>query len=224
MNAVIYLPYIFKHCSKCGELLPATHLFFAIRCSKKEKLRADCRTCNALTSSAYYLTHKAERKAYFAGWYQENMQKVINSANEWKKANPGRVKDIRARSRAKNKPRHLEYNRKYYEMNKEKISSRMSIWWANNRVKRKAYKQQRRARKVAAPLGLPFDEQAQLKRQKGKCYYCDCKLDKYHVDHVIPLSRGGSDGAENKVLACPTCNLHKSNKMPHEWLEGGRLL
>lgn len=43
------------------------------------------------------------------------------------------------------------------------------------------------------------------------------------VDHVVPLSRGGADDAENIVISCPTCNLHKHNKLPHEWLEGNRL-
>jgi 5-methylcytosine-specific restriction endonuclease McrA len=41
---------------------------------------------------------------------------------------------------------------------------------------------------------------------------------------VVPLSRGGSNGPENIVIACPTCNLAKKDKMPHEWPEGGRLL
>jgi 5-methylcytosine-specific restriction endonuclease McrA len=41
--------------------------------------------------------------------------------------------------------------------------------------------------------------------------------DKYHVDHVVPLSRGGSDGPENIVISCPRCNCSKSSKLPEEW-------
>jgi 5-methylcytosine-specific restriction endonuclease McrA len=42
---------------------------------------------------------------------------------------------------------------------------------------------------------------------------------------VIPLDRGGSNGPENIVIACPECNHSKHNKLPHEWNgSGGRLL
>ena len=69
------------------------------------------------------------------------------------------------------------------------------------------------------------DVQRQHAAQKGKCYYCGHNLGKpYHVDHVIPLSRGGSNAPENLVLACPHCNLTKKDRLPHEWPEGGRLL
>lgn len=63
------------------------------------------------------------------------------------------------------------------------------------------------------------------KRQKGKCYYCASKLSKtYHVDHIVPLTRGGSNDPSNLVIACPPCNLSKKDKLLHEWYQGGRLL
>lgn len=72
------------------------------------------------------------------------------------------------------------------------------------------------------------DIQTQHERQHGYCYYCQCKLGSnrraFHVDHVVPLSRGGSNDPENLVIACPSCNISKHNKMPHEWVKGGRLL
>lgn len=34
----------------------------------------------------------------------------------------------------------------------------------------------------------------------------------FHVDHVVPRSRGGSDEEDNLALCCPTCNLHKSDR------------
>lgn len=38
-----------------------------------------------------------------------------------------------------------------------------------------------------------------------------------HIDHVWPLSKGGSNGPENLVLACAECNLRKSAKTPMEF-------
>lgn len=64
----------------------------------------------------------------------------------------------------------------------------------------------------------------QYERQQGKCYYCHKRIVRYHIDHIIPLSRGGSNDISNLVLACPSCNLSKGNKLLYEWRNGGRLL
>ena len=46
----------------------------------------------------------------------------------------------------------------------------------------------------------------------GKCFYCGCTLDfqNFHVDHVIPKAKGGTD-FKNIVPACPDCNMAKSD-------------
>lgn len=62
------------------------------------------------------------------------------------------------------------------------------------------------------------DIAAQYLRQRGRCYWCGERVSKsYHVDHVIPLAKGGSNGPENLVIACPECNRRKCAKMPHEF-------
>src|SRR3954449_563227 len=33
----------------------------------------------------------------------------------------------------------------------------------------------------------------------------------FHVNHVVPRSKGGATVEENLVLQCPHCSLHKSN-------------
>ena len=34
----------------------------------------------------------------------------------------------------------------------------------------------------------------------------------FHIEHVIPQSKGGESTLENLVLACPGCNLRKADK------------
>jgi 5-methylcytosine-specific restriction endonuclease McrA len=54
-----------------------------------------------------------------------------------------------------------------------------------------------------------------LKRQDGRCVYCKTDIKKrYHVDHIIPLTRGGTNWPDNLQLLCPSCNLRKSSKKP----------
>jgi hypothetical protein len=35
----------------------------------------------------------------------------------------------------------------------------------------------------------------------------------FHVEHIIPRSRGGQTQLDNLAWACPSCNLHKANRV-----------
>jgi 5-methylcytosine-specific restriction endonuclease McrA len=47
----------------------------------------------------------------------------------------------------------------------------------------------------------------------GRCRFCDAPLEaKSHIEHLTPVSRGGSSHRRNISLACGPCNLAKTNK------------
>ncbi len=88
----------------------------------------------------------------------------------------------------------------------------------DQRRKRRSIKLNRQANmRGASGYVSPAIIDAMMIEQNGRCHWCDVNLSDYHVDHVIPVSRGGAHERGNLVLACPTCNLTKSNKMPWEW-------
>ena len=49
-------------------------------------------------------------------------------------------------------------------------------------------------------------------RDSHKCVYCDAVED-LTLDHVVPLSRGGSNEVGNLVTACRTCNSSKGARV-----------
>jgi len=55
------------------------------------------------------------------------------------------------------------------------------------------------------------------KRDEAVCQYCGIEAQVGHVDHVVPLSRGGTDTIDNLVWSCRKCNLSKRDKLLDEW-------
>lgn len=43
------------------------------------------------------------------------------------------------------------------------------------------------------------------------CVYCkkDVEQDNWHLEHLTPLARGGTNDASNLAVSCPPCNLAK---------------
>ena len=124
---------------------------------------------------------------------------------------------------------YIEKRRQYYEIHKEEINARRRQYRKEHPEELsgidRSHKHKRKAQKKAIGGAYTAQQiQEQYQRQKSRCYYCKVRLGNYHVDHVIPLARGGSNDISNIVLACPLCNMHKHDKLPHEWPNGSRLL
>lgn len=51
------------------------------------------------------------------------------------------------------------------------------------------------------------------------CRYCGDQLGPFEVDHVRPLSRGGTNDRENLSCACVSCNTQKGRMLLHEWIQ-----
>lgn len=211
-----------KTCTQCGEGKPATTEYFHACKETKDGLRGKCKDCIKNCQRAYYEAHKENSKAY----YVANRQRLIAQSLEWYLAHKDQATERFRSWYDANKERKAEHQRKWYAENRAQRLERKRQWNAANRGYGRAANRRRRARKLAAEGShTQADVATQYKAQKGRCYYCSTKLSNdYHVDHVIPLSRGGSDATENLVCACPSCNLSKNNKLPHEWPQGGRLL
>src|ERR1700680_4252744 len=54
-------------------------------------------------------------------------------------------------------------------------------------------------------------------RADGRCQYClmheSLQGATFHIEHVVPQSKGGQSDLENLMLACPGCNLHKAGRI-----------
>jgi 5-methylcytosine-specific restriction endonuclease McrA len=82
--------------------------------------------------------------------------------------------------------------------------------------------QTRRARKKSV-ISEPIWRKKVFERDNYKCYICGCKVylhkqltfakDKATLDHIIPLSKGGSHTYGNIKTACGLCNSYKCDSI-----------
>lgn len=166
---------------------------------------------------------RQKRNKYAREWHQKNKVR-INAARRQRYTEDEEYRQKmldNARTQFQNnRERCLETNRKWAKENPEKVRSYKRNYWLKNREKWRAYKRRWRALKQNSG-GSHTDKDIELLfvSQEGLCAYCSVELgDSWHVDHMMPLSRGGTDDPVNLALACAPCNLSKGSKTVEEFL------
>lgn len=132
----------------------------------------------------------------------------------------------RANDRAKRqrKPeQYAAYHHKWYRAHRDEQLARSKAWMKARPDKwipiRKASNYRWRARRAKAEgVVTHADELRIYASQNGLCAYCARPLNGiYDADHIIPLSRGGSNWPENICCACERCNSSKNAKTAEEY-------
>lgn len=57
-----------------------------------------------------------------------------------------------------------------------------------------------------------------IERDGEICRYCGSTDGPWHIDHVVPLSKGGKSTLDNLVVACGPCNQSKGDRLIEEWV------
>ena len=165
-------------------------------------------------------------------YYNENREKIIEQKKQYhavpdikeyrRQYNNQYLKEYRKRPEVRNKIN--EYRREKIATDpvfRQKIYEKTKEYAKNNPDVINAISSKKRAIKKKATV-FEFDltqHIASLKKwQLNRCFYCNQVIDKYHIEHIVPLSRGGYHHPCNITLSCPTCNLHKQDKIFNlEW-------
>lgn len=78
---------------------------------------------------------------------------------------------------------------------------------------RQAALTRRRQRVAAADGSYSEGDIARIRRKlNDSCFYCGASAVPLTVDHLVPISKGGSNWPTNLTLACKPCNFDKHGK------------
>lgn len=217
-----------KRCANCEETLPVEVFTADVR--RPDGRCPYCKVCAQMRGFLYYRRNRIE--------LIEQMKEYAARRPEVNRAAHARY---RASSKGKETKRAWGLRRKPEERREEYLGNRETIlrrsrqwradhpgatwlqvqsWAARNPEAYKASELNRRARRAGATKRLDAGAvSALLVKQSHGCAYCRQALVKFHVDHILPLSRGGEHVIENLALACPACNLRKNSKTAEEFLK-----
>jgi len=209
-------------CVRCGEEYPFTREFFAV--SKGKPIRR-CRVCDRKRVLAWRDDHREEcRAADRARWREKK------SDDEWREKRYERRRQYHIEHRdelleknrqwrAEHPERHRENARQWAKENRARCAANNRAWRARNPQLARAHSKAQHARsRDRSGVLSSGDVAAQLERQHGRCFWCGEKVgETYHIDHVIPLAKGGKNLPDNVVIACAACNLSKGAKHPMDF-------
>lgn len=76
----------------------------------------------------------------------------------------------------------------------------------------------RRRAKIKTGTFEKFTRAEIIERDRSICHLCGkvCAPNEIHIDHVIPLSKGGTHTRGNVKVACATCNISKGASIPSD--------
>lgn len=174
--------------------------------------------------SAYKAKHAEANREYNAQRAREyranNPEKRRQAVKAWAAANPERVAEINARYRRRHAAIRAEKFRSYRKLNLKKVSESLKRWRAANKDKCRIHNNNRRARARGGVLSTGIVDDL-MEKQRGKCACCRTDLRKagHHIDHIMPLAKGGTNTDDNVQLLCPECNLSKHARHPVDFMQ-----
>lgn len=151
------------------------------------------------------------RRARRRQYYKENRDYILEQNRKWEFPE-----------------RRRELGRKYYQANKVAILARVRAWtkknWDKELINIRRRNAKRRAIQRGAAVGANRADYIRFVRAVAKtlrisCYWCGNTVRKAdrHIDHIMPLSRGGADDVHNICCSCSHCNHSKGAKSPAEF-------
>ena len=212
-----------KTCTRCGEE-KSLDMFrpHVKRANGSYRLFAKCRECEAsdaknrrlnnpstykAAQKKYRDTHKEERREYNNIWREENHEQALVGQRKWREENPEKNKSSYTNYRINNREKYLASKRKARKS--PEYQAKIKAHREANKGVFATYARNRRARLSSATGTFTQEEFNNLCSSLNNICLCCGEEKKLTADHVIPISRGGSNSIDNIQPLCQSCNSSK---------------
>ena len=202
LKAVRDAPILEQRCGRCKEVKPL-NAFPQCR-TRKSGRHCYCYKCR---KKLYQATRKQSRA------YRKKRQRTHGD-------------EIRAQARASYHRNRIEISRRSRKKRAEQgsqLNAKQRERYQNDpafRARCRSHTSRRRALIASSSDDVGFvSHQDIIERDNATCWICGLgplAYEDIHIDHVIPLSKGGSHTSDNLRVACAQCNLRKADKLPSE--------
>lgn len=199
-----------KTCKGCGIEKDLSEFYAADR--NVDGRMGKCKSCVKAMTRNYRLSHREQyakieraranlphRIAARRKYQEEHKEQIAEYKRSWMYANAQRVAISR---------------RDYYERNREEVISRSREWATNNpekvRMAKADNRRKRRAAKHAGRGNFTAREFRELcEKYDNRCLCCGDTDTVLEADHIVPLTRGGTNDIGNIQPLCGSCNRKK---------------
>ena len=206
-----------KVCTVCKAEKPFEA--FSKNKGRKDGHHNACKKCKSESDKRSYEKNREKRIANMKRYYNENKDWFLDECKKYREQNKEKIAEYKKDWAKQNRGRKSLQEKAWRENNEEKNRQMKRRWYSKNRdrvysnlLKRRSLKFNVRFRGVKR-LDI-------LNRDNWTCKECGVQVHdgnindklKAHIDHIIPISKGGDSTPENLQVLCRTCNLSKRDR------------
>lgn len=217
-----------RTCRVCEVAKPATGEFFYVHGAR---MRNECKDCFKELKNDRYATdplrarevarrsyHNVDGAAAKRRARSADPERYEAIAERYEAAHAEERHEKRVARHEANLEQDREASQRWYYDNYDRARATTDRWSKEHPDQARANLERARAKRLAAPGDLTSAQWSAVRRRfGGHCAYCGQPGREFEMDHVVPLSRGGSHTVGNVVPACFACNRSKANKLIAEW-------
>ena len=171
-----------------------------------------CKSCVKARAQKYQRANLEQYAQYEKA--RANLPHRIEARRKYREEHKEQISEYKKRWAAENEDSVSASRRKHYERNRNEVIARSNKWAESNPEKARQAKtdnlRKRRAARHSSRGNFIVAKFKELcERYGNKCLACGDTEAVLEADHVVPLTKGGSDNISNIQPLCGSCNRKK---------------
>jgi 5-methylcytosine-specific restriction endonuclease McrA len=171
-----------------------------------------CKVCVRAGAQKYRREHSGQYAQYEKA--RANLPHRVEARRKYQEEHKEQISEYKKKWAAHNKEKVVASKLAYYERKRLDVLARSKKWAENNPEKVRRAKtnnlRKRRAARHASRGSFTVQEFKELCESYGnKCLACGDAEAVLEADHVVPLTKGGTDSISNIQPLCGSCNRNK---------------